>query len=599
MVKYTCLIPPLGSGGNELLLELRVKDIGIIEEINWSLGDGLNVITGETGAGKSLVIDAVEALLSGKADEEIIRHGAGEAQIEGVFSLPQSKSVCGLREFLVDKGLDVDEETLVINCELRRQGRSIIRVNGRAVARGLLQQIGRLLIDVHGQSEHLSLLDRNSHLDFLDSYAHTLDLRSGFSVKALELNKAEQELREMVKSGEELTRRQDLLRFQIDEIGQAELWEGEEEELERERNVLASAEKLKAMSYEAYQGLYGEDARGPSASTIDRLNETIQVMKKLVELDPAMKRQLDLLEETLYGLQETAQDIRAYSDRLEYDPKRLEEVESRLEFIRSLKRKYGQTITEVLGYLEKAERELEGLSHSSERRAELEEMRSRLREEMGKMAFELSGARSQAAKKLVNEVKRELQDLDMSQVDFEVDINQVQDEEGVPFPDGKAYAFNNEGADNVEFIASTNPGEPLKPLARIASTGEISRFMLALKGVLSEADNIPVLVFDEIDIGVGGRSGEIIGKKLWVLSRKHQTICVTHLPQIAAFADEHYRVQKEVSGDRTLSRLATLKDESRVEELAAMLGGTEYTGTSLDNASELVEKAEGWKETGG
>ncbi len=579
-----------------MLLELKVKDIGIIDEINWSLGDGLNVITGETGAGKSLVIDAVEALLSGKTDEEIIRHGAEEAQIEGVFTLPQDKNISGLRELLIEKGLEADEETLVINCELRRQGRSIIRVNGRAVAKGLLQQIGRLLVDVHGQSEHLSLLDRKRHLDFLDSYAHNLDLRSDFGAKALELNKAEQELKALVRSEEELARREELLRFQIDEIDQANLRERDEEELERERNILASAEKLKALSYEAYQGLYGEDAAGPSASAADRLNEAIRAMKKLIELDPEMKRYLDSLEETLYGLQETAQDIRAYGERLEYDPERLEEIESRLEFVRSLKRKYGQTITGVLDYLARAESELERLSRSSDRQAELGEMCSRLKEEMGGMAFQLSGARSQAAKKLVNKVKRELQDLDMSQVDFEVDINQVRDEEGIPFPDGKTYAFNNEGVDNVEFIASTNPGEPLKPLAKIASTGEISRFMLALKGVLSEADNIPVLVFDEIDIGVGGRSGEIIGKKLWVLSRQHQTICVTHLPQIAAFADEHFRVQKEVSGDRTLSRLETLRDESRVEELAAMLGGSQYTETSLDNARELLEKAEGWKE---
>ena len=582
-----------------MLLELRVKDVGIIEEINWSLGVGLNVITGETGAGKSLVIDAVEALLSGKSDEEIVRHGAEEAHIEGVFALSQDTSISALREYLTDKGISADEDTLVINCRLRKEGRSIIRVNGQAVTRGVLQQIGRLLIDVHGQSEHLSLLDRKSHLDFLDSYAHTLDLRSGFTAKALELNKAQQEMRTLMKSEEELARREDLLRFQIDEISKANLQDGEEKELERERNVLASAEKLKALSYEAYQGLYGENAAGPSASAVDRLNESIRAMKQLVELDPDMKQQLDSLEETMYGLQEAAQDIRAYSDRLEYDPGRLEEVEQRLDFIRSLKRKYGQTINEVLGYLEKAESELEGLFRSSERHAALEVTCYRLKEDMGRMAFELSGARSQAAKKLAAEVEKELQDLDMSQVDFEVSIGQVQDDKGVPFPDGKNYAFNNNGADDVEFIAATNPGEPHKPLAKIGSTGELSRFMLALKGVLSEADNIPVLVFDEIDIGVGGRSGEIIGKKLWALSRRHQTICVTHLPQIAAFADEHYRVQKEVTGERTLSKLETLQDDSRIEELAVMLGGSQYTGTSLDNARELVEKARVWKESGG
>ena len=580
-----------------MLLELKVKDVGIIEEIHWSLGHGLNVITGETGAGKSLVIDAVEALLGAKTDEESIRHGADVAQIEGVFALPDNEGVSALKGFLAERGLQADEETLMINCELRRQGRSIVRVNGHAVAKGLLQQIGNLLVDVHGQSEHLSLLDRKSHLDFLDSYAHTLDLRDSFSSKAGELSRAEQELKALVENEKEQARREEFLSFQIDEITKAKLKDGEEEELERERNILSSCEKLKAFSYEAYQVLCGEDSLMPSASARDRLNEAIQTMKKLVGLDNTLKGQLDFLEETLYGLEEAAQDIRSYSDRLEDDPNRLEEIESRLEFIRGLKRKYGQSVAEILEYLGKAEKELEGLSHSSERRAELEGVCSQLKEETGRTGFELSEARSRTAKELVAEVKRELKDLNMSEVEFEVDISQVEDEEGVPSPGGKSYAFNNEGIDNVEFIASTNPGEPLKPLARIASTGEISRFMLALKGVLSEADNIPVLVFDEIDIGVGGRSGEIIGRKLWHLSRNHQTICVTHLPQIAAFADAHYRVHKEVSGERTLSRLESLQDESRLKELAVMIGGPQYTDISMDNARELIQKAESWKGT--
>jgi len=292
-----------------------------------------------------------------------------------------------------------------------------------------------------------------------------------------------------------------------------------------------------------------------------------------------------------------ARDVHSYGDRVEYDPNRLEEIESRLELIRSLKRKYGQTIAEVLDYLAKAEGELEGLTHSSERRVQLDEMRSCLREEMGRMAFELSTARSQAVTKLVAEVKKELQDLNMSQVEFEVPITQQQAAEGIPFPDGETYAFNNEGVDTVEFIVSTNPGEPLKPLAKIASTGEISRFTLALKGALSEVDNIPVLIFDEIDIGVGGRSGEIIGRKLWALARNRQVICVTHLPQIAAFGDAHYNVHKDDSGTRTLSMLKTLQGESRINELAVMLGGPQYTETSLNDARELMQKAEAWKQS--
>lgn len=579
-----------------MLAELRVKEIGIIEEINWRLSRGLNIITGETGAGKSLVIDAVESLLVGKLDEEALRHGASKARIEGVFILPDDESISALRELLSERGIEETEETLVISCELQKPGRSTVRVNGYAVARGLLHQIGHYLVDVHGQSEHLSLRDRKYHLDFIDAYARVTDLRQSFGVKATEFHKVEQELKALTEGEKELARREEFLRFQLDEIGRAKLQEGEEEKLERERSILTSSEQLKALSYEAYQALYGEDASRPTASAADRLNEALNAMKKLIDVDPSLQAQLGFLEETSYRVTEVAHDIRGYHDRLEYDPKRLEEIELRLELIRNLQRKYGQTITEVLDYQRKAEVELEGLSISNERRVELEERRSCLREEMGQMAFELSQARGEAARKLEAEVKQELQDLDMSQIVFEVAISQVKAADGIPFPDGDTYAFTNEGVDIVEFMVSTNPGEPLKPLTRIASTGEISRFMLALKGALSQADHIPVLIFDEVDIGVGGRSGEIIGRKLWALARNRQVICVTHLPQIAAFADAHYRIQKEAAGSRTLSRLQPLEDESQLRELAVMLGGHQYTETSLDNARELRQKASTWKE---
>ena len=577
-----------------MLLELTVRDVGIIDEISWRLGAGLNVVTGETGAGKSLVIDAVEVLLGGRPDQETVRHGADAARIEGVFALSNIANATELRETLADRGIPSHEEALVVNCELRRQGRSVIRVNGQAVPRGVLVQIGRLLIDVHGQSEHLSLLDRKRHLDFLDSYARTTGLRAGFAEKTADLHQMAQELKTLSENEREMARREEFLRFQVDEISRAGLREGEDGELERERNILASAEKLKALSYEAYRNLRGDDAPGV-ASVADSLSEAVSAMKKLAELDPGMKEQLESLEATLYNVEDAAREIRAYGDRLEHDPRRLEEIESRLELIRDLKRKYGQSIADVLAHQEEAAADLEGISHSSERRAELEEASSLLKQEMGQIAVELSRNRVGAAEGLKAEVRRELGELDMALVDFGLAVGQVPAEDGIPFPDGGTYAFDSTGADDVEFFAATNPGEPLKPLARIASTGEMSRFLLALKGVLSEADNTPVLVFDEIDIGVGGRSGEVVGRKLSMLSRSHQVICVTHLPQIAAFADSHHRVHKEVSGDRTFSRLETLEGEARIQELAAMLAGPDYTKASLDSARELVERAERWK----
>ncbi|MBM3118989.1 MAG: DNA repair protein RecN [Chloroflexi bacterium] len=579
-----------------MLLELRVKNLGIIESIDWKLSGGLNVITGETGAGKSLVIDAVETLLEGKVDDDVIRHGSNEAQIEGVFALPDNAILPQLRELLAEKGLKSDEDNLVISCESKKQGRSVVRVNGQAVTKGVLRQIGRLLIDIHGQSEHLSLLDTKYHLDFLDAYGHTMDLRHDFSGKVVELSKLEQELKALVEAEKDAARREEFLRFQLDEIKKAELRLGEDEELERERNILASAEKLKAMSYEAYQALCKEDVSRASVPALDKLNEAVGVMKKLVKLDPTLSQQLNYLGETVYGVEEVARDIRAYSEKLEHNPERLEEVEARFELIKNLKRKYGQTIADILSYLEKAEKELKGISLSSEKQAELEKICSQLKAEMGKIASELSIARSAVAQKLVAEVKKELKDLNMSQVEFNVSLTQDESEEGIPLPDGKTYAFNNEGVDVVEFMASTNPGEPVKPITKIASTGEISRFTLALKGALSEVDNIPVLIFDEIDIGVGGRSGEIIGKKLWALARNRQVICVTHLPQIAAFADAHYNVHKQESGARTVSMLQTLGGEARTQEIAVMLAGPQYTEVSLNDARAVIQKAVGWKQ---
>jgi len=468
-----------------LLVELRVKNLGIIEDMNWRLGDGLNIITGETGAGKSLVIDAVELLLAGKAEEEVIRHGADQAQIEGVFSLPQKENLASLRKLLAAKELSADEDTLVIDCQLRRQSPDVLRVNSHAVPKAFLRQIGSLLVDIHGQSEHLSLFDNSSHLDFLDAYAHTMELRNDFSVKAKELHRVEQELKALEKDEQERARREEFLRFQLEEISRAQLKEGEEPELERERDILVSAEKLKTISYQAYRALYEEDSSGQTVPALDKLNEAAQAIKKLAEIDPSLKQQLDFLEESIDGLTEAARSLRAYSDGLEYDPNRLEEIESRLELIRGLKRKYGQSVSEVLAYLTKAQKELDEVSNSEERSVQLKETAVALKEEMGHIAHRLSGERAQAAERLMTEVKKELGDLNMPQVEFQVSISQEKDEGGIPLPDGQSYAFGNEGVDNVQFMASTNPGEPLKPLAKIASTGELSRFTLALKGALA------------------------------------------------------------------------------------------------------------------
>lgn len=578
-----------------MLLELKVKDLGIIEDIDWKLDAGLNVITGETGAGKSLIIDAVELLLTGSASEDVIRHGASEAKIEGVFAISPNESSVPLKNFLAEKGLNTDDDLLIIGCEIRRQKPGIVRVNGHTITKTILRQIGQLLIDIHGQSEHLSLLDKRYHLELLDAFAHNFELREQFRAMATRLREIEEEIKSLESREKEAARQEEFLQYQINEIKKAALREGEDEELDNERRIIAFSEKLKEYSGQVYQALFEGPSSDYSASALARLNEAAQAMKKLVDLDPSLNGQLEILEKTVYGIEEVARDTHAYSEKLCHDPGRLEEIESRLELIRGLKRKYGNSIAEILAYLDKAEGELEGISTSAERRVQLEKEAADLGAEMGQAAFKLSQSRSQAARVLTEDVKKELADLEMSQMLFEVAVRQNSTPDGIKGPDGVSYAYNNEGIDNVEFLVSTNPGEPLKPLARIASTGEISRFTLALKGALSEADNIPVMIFDEVDIGVGGRSGDIIGKKLWTLSRRHQVICVTHLPQIAVYADTHFFVRKSTDNLRTTSTLVNLASDLRLQELAVMIAGPGYTNTALKNAKELLQKAQSWK----
>jgi len=578
-----------------MLDELSVKNFGIIEEIDWKPSSGLNVITGETGAGKSLVVDAVEALLSGRARGEDIRHGAAEAEVEGVFHRGDGVGYKTLGEMLKDKGLEGDDGALLLACEFRRQGRTTPRVNRQAVSRALLKDIGGAMVDIHGQSEHLSLLNKQNHLDYLDVYAHTLDKRHDFAAKVQELHQIEREIQSLTRDEREMARQTELLNFQIDEIKRAELEEGEEETLQKELAILTSAEKLKTAAFEIYRVIYGEESAMAASSALDRVNEALPLMKQIVDTDSSQREKMGSLEGIIDGLEELAREVRAYGDNLNFDPQRLQEVQERLELLKSLKRKYGGSIKEVQDYLAKAEKELAGLEFSDERRSELETQRENLKKEMGTLASKLSQERQKAGRKLAGVVKKELGELSMARVDFVVSISQEASPEGISFPDGKYYKFDNRGADDVTFLASTNPGEPAKALDRIASTGEISRFMLALKSALAEADTIPVLIFDEIDIGIGGRSGEVIGRKLWKLAQHHQVICVTHLPQIAAFADAQYRVSKKTARDRTVSTIESLDGETRIKEIAVMVGGPSYTESALKAARELIEGAEAWK----
>ena len=570
-----------------MLAELRVKNLGIIEDTTWQPAEGLNVITGETGAGKSLIIDAAELLLSGKADQNDIRFGAEEAEVEGIFDLPEN----GHNKTPTLFG---GEQSLIIDCRVRRKGSNIIRINGRAATRSELTHIGKSLIDIHGQSDHLSLLNSDTHIDLLDAYANLRERRDEFSKYFFELRKIEQELAELDKNAKNKGRDEEFLRFQLDEITRAGIREGEEEELLKERNLLSSAEHLKELCSTIYHDLY-EDNTERTTPVLDKLSNAITALKKIIETDKSLSGHLKYLEETVEGISETARDINKYGSHLQYDPKRLEEIELRLETIKEIKRKFGPSTLQILSFKTRLQDELDQLNEIEKKHSELEMNTASIKQNLGKLAQELSTRRRQGRKNLIAAVKYELDDLEMGQMEFDISLKQELDPTGLTLSDGKAYAYNETGVDIIEFLVSTNPGEPMKPLVKIASTGELSRFTLALKTALAGADKIPVLIFDEIDIGVGGRSGEIIGKKLWALSRNHQIICVTHLPQIAVYADAHFVVEKEETNGRTTSTIRKCDPEEHVKEIAAMLGGPNYSETAADNARELISKAERWK----
>ncbi len=575
-----------------MLSEVKIKAFGIIEQLTWRLYNGLNVITGETGAGKSLIVEALEALLEGRLDKEKIRYGADESRIEAVFFLENSEVTAKLKVLLENKGIELEEETLVISCDFRRQGRTVIRINGSAVSRSVLRETGSILVDIHGQSQHLSLFDSKNHLEYLDSYAGLQELRASFSRQMQELYGIERKQEELVKAEQESDQRREILEYQVDEIKRAALKDEEDSELERRRDVLASYEKLKTLAFESYEALNGEDSPAPSA--LVSLNNALRALRRLSAIDPLMLPQAEALEVAITDVQETAREVSSYKDRLDYNPAEIEEIENRLGLVRSLKRKYGGSIGQVKDYLAQAEKELQSISTMAQDRLDIERQHLEIKEQMGVMAGKLSAMRLAAAGNLAAAVQKELDEIDMSQVKFEVCLCRNEDDTGLPLPDGKVYGFTRDGVDEVEFMVSTNPGEPLKPLAVIASTGEVSRFTLALKVALAEADRTPLLVFDEIDIGIGGRSGDTIGKKLWSLARHHQVVCVTHLPQIAAFADMHFNVYKEVDGERTLSLMNALDAEMRLKEVALMLAGPQGGAISLKNAGDIIGKAQEW-----
>ena len=573
-----------------MLTELRIENFAIIQKLELDLGEGLLTFTGETGAGKSIILDAIMALVGGKVDATAIRAGAERSLLEGAFRLPSTESERQAVQAILEREQLLDDEpgSLTLGREIRREGRSVARINGRSVNAALLREVGAYLVDIHGQSEHLSLLNVRSHIGLLDRFAGSDALLAAYRETYHKLQGVRRELKELRQSEEELSRRADLLAFQAQEIEGAQLKAGEEDELRRERDRLANAESLAGLARQALALL--EEGTPEMPAITDLVGQLVQLLGSIVRLDPSMnelQQQATTLAETLG---EINIDIQDYEENIEFNPKRLEQAEERLELIHTLKRKYGGSIESAIAYADDARQKLDNLSHAGERLAELEESEGKLLKMLAERAESLSAHRKQAAEALGKAVETELDDLRMAGARFAVDIQLETSANGLELSDGQKAAFDDTGIDRVEFLIAPNPGEGLKPLVKIASGGETSRLMLALKNVLVSADAIPTLIFDEIDQGIGGRVGATVGEKLWRLGRRHQVLCVTHLPQLAAFGDQHWRVLKQVENGRTLTHVERLENAARLDELAQMLGN--ISDKSREAAQEVLALAQ-------
>ncbi len=567
-----------------MLSELVIRNFAIIDQLRLEFDPGFNVLTGETGAGKSIILDAVTLVLGERADTTAVRAGSDTAYVEAAFRLvPTLQGL--LRPVLHAEGLDEDgEEFLVLARELRANGRTICRVNGRTVSLSVLRQVAEPLIDIHGQGEHLSLLRPRAHLPLLDAFGGLDAEREALAAEVRRLHAVQRELDELHRSQRDLAQRMEMLQFKAEDIRAAALQPDEEETLRVERLRLANAEQLGRHAAEAVALLTTIDEDRPAA--LDLLGRVEHALTQLAKLDDTRTTTLETLQGLAFQLNELAVDVQDYLDALEFDPRRLNATEARLETISGLKRRYNEAdIAGLLAAQARAEADLKLLENSEVRTTELEAERDRYLHLIGGLAGALSARRRAAAERLSAAVESHLSDLKMEGARFAVDFQHQPAADGCYVPrDGATtrLAFDQSGIDRVEFLISANPGEPPKPMAKVASGGETARLMLALKTALAAVDETPTLIFDEIDQGIGGRVGDIVGRKLWGLAAEadHQVIVVTHLPQLAGYGDAHFHVSKAVSDGRTTTHVDALNRPGRVRELAAMLGTQGDTAVS-------------------
>jgi DNA repair protein RecN (Recombination protein N) len=563
-----------------MLTDLRIQDFAIIEDVSLSFDTGLNIITGDSGAGKSILIGAVGLVLGGRGSVDMIRSGAERARITAHFDLRHTpEQVESIRQL----GVEIAETEFVIHRTLSRNGKGKITVNGDPATVGLLGKISDNLIDIHGQHEHHSLLNREHHVVLLDAFGGTADLLKTYQDNYGRLVAIRAELEKLDQETQDRERRIDFLRYQIDEIDGIAPTSGEEEELRREASVLGNTERILTLAEDSYAMLYENDD-----SISDRLGRVLGQLNELAALDERTKEMVGEGEELKYRLEELSHSLRDRASTLECNPARLAEVEERLDRLQMLRKKYGSDLEAVLGFRDEAARELERLKGSEESRAGLNREYEAVYAQSAALAEQLSRKRAQAARGLEKKVEHELADLMMGGTRFLVQLANHPPAPG-RLADKRGRNLSHRGAERVEFLVSTNAGESPKPLTRIASGGELSRIMLAIKTMLAPVDRVETLIFDEIDSGVGGGIAEILGRRLRFVSKGRQVICVTHLPQVASQGHTHTHISKEAGEERSVVTAQRLSGKARIQEIARMLGGVKITQTTVKHAREMLE----------
>ncbi len=560
-----------------MLRELQVKNVAVIDEVHIEFGKGFNVLTGETGAGKSILIDSINMALGSRTSRELIRTGCDKASVSACFEINDERVLSKLEEI----GIEVEDGIVAVNRQLNADGKSVCRINGMLVPAAMAREITGMLIDIHGQNDNQALLSSKNHRGFLDDYADLGVFVDKYHEKYSEMRSIEREIKEISVDEDEKARRLELLEFQIDEIAEAKLKIGEDAELENRRDYLYNTERIVSGVGEAYSALYGAE----ELSAYDMLRRAARSISDIARFDEKLSQNSERLENVIAETEDIASELNSCISKTEFSMAELDLIEERLDLISNLKRKYGNSIEEILSYAEKASIEADGIARSDEKINELREKLAEIKIELSKAADELSAARKTAAVGLETKIMTELGELDMPRVKFAVGIEKKVLSSG-------ETEYTESGCDDVEFLISTNPGEALKPLSKIASGGELSRIMLAIKSILADAGMVDTMIFDEIDTGVSGRAAQKIAEKISRLASRKQIFSITHLAQIAAMADEHYLIKKNVKNEKTSTTVTLLDEDARCEELARIIGGVTVTELTLKNAREMLDMAE-------